>query len=123
MSGAVLSSEQVELRMAAVRRLDQLAAEMRALAEHLRGAASSANFAAGSLAAAARQGWTMAQCALLHADARLPCDHMLMAIADGKTAAASPGLAQLSYSTLQAAQRRMAGRLPAPAPILREASR
>ncbi len=123
MARLALSPEQIAAREAAIARLDALAADMRALAERLMAASSGANFAGGPLAEAARRGWTFAQCALLHADARLPCERMIAAIAEAPQVSTRAGIVQLSYSTLKAAQGRMAGRLPAPAAILREASR
>ncbi|MBR3190856.1 hypothetical protein [Bosea sp. (in: a-proteobacteria)] len=123
MAALALPPDVQAAREAAIVRLDALAADMRGLAGRLMSASSGANFAAGPLAEAARKGWTFAQCALLHAEAKLPCERMLAAIADTPQAIASPGLVQLSYSTLQAAKARLHGRPPAPAALLCEASR
>ena len=118
-----LSEDEITRRRAAILRLQQVTADLASFTQLMRQGLGQDGLALGPLAAAARKGWSYAQYLLIQAEGGMPSVALIEAIAQKEPGVACPSLRRLADSTLVAAEARLHGRPPMPAPILREAAR
>lgn len=123
MAAFALTEDEIARRHAAITRLQQVTADLASFTKLMRQGLGQEGLALGPLASAARKGWSYAQYVLIQAEGGMPSVALIEAIAQKEPGIPCPSLRQLSHSTLLAAEARLHGRSPTPAPLLREASR
>ena len=123
MAAFALTEEEIARRRAAILRLQQVTADLASFTQLMQHGRGQEGLALGPLAMAARKGWACAQYVLIQAEGGMPSVELIAAIAQREPGLACPNLRRLADTTLLAAEARLHGRPPAPAPILREVSR
>lgn len=124
MDALPLTGAEIAARCVAIERLKRVADDMAWFVERLRGQPDAPGLAQGPLALAARAGWSLAQVALIQADAGIVTPRIIDGIHRRDPAVETPALRRLALTTLEATERRLCAARPSPCdPELREAMR